>query len=248
MSSHDFSVFTVPDLATLDKESIIQHVLAVHQNSWNGSKYCVSIHAATLAFKISHSTLSDCWNGWKTCQEAHAHQRLLTDAQEDTLTQWIGACAERGIPITPGTLANVVAFIVKEPIGNSWVQHYLKQRSDLCTRHTQALEKCWASNVNLPTVTKFFYLFSSLIDEFDIIPSCLFNMDEKGVQLGTGRRLTAIVDHDQQSVYSIENGSKKMVMVIECICADGLVLCPNVIFQAKVRRTEWNQHNHCGAR
>ena len=58
-------------------------------------------------------------------------------------------------------------------------------------------------------------------------------MDEKDVQLGIGKKLTAIVDHDRQSVYSIENRSREMVTVIEYICADGSVLHPKCYLSGK---------------
>jgi hypothetical protein len=58
-------------------------------------------------------------------------------------------------------------------------------------------------------------------------------MDEKGIQLGFGVRITAMIDQDQKTIYSIEDGNRELVMVIETICADGSVLHPSVIFQGQ---------------
>ena len=39
--------------------------------------------------------------------------------------------------------------------------------------------------------------------KFNILPESLYNMDEKGIQLGIGARVTAMIDHHQQTVYSL---------------------------------------------
>lgn len=58
-------------------------------------------------------------------------------------------------------------------------------------------------------------------------------MDEKGVQLGVGKRTQALVDQDQKSVHQLENGDRELVTVIEAVSADGEALPPSVIFKAK---------------
>jgi hypothetical protein len=73
-------------------------------------------------------------------------------------------------------------------------------------------------------------------------------MDEKGIQLGIGARITAMIDRDQQTVYSIEDGNRELVTVIETICADGSVLHPSVIFQGQRQNSEWGRNNPCNAR
>ena len=73
-------------------------------------------------------------------------------------------------------------------------------------------------------------------------------MDEKGIQLGIGARVTAMIDWDQKIVYSIEDGNRELVTVIECICADGTILHPSMIFQGLRRNAEWGRDNPCNAR
>jgi hypothetical protein len=73
-------------------------------------------------------------------------------------------------------------------------------------------------------------------------------MDEKGIQLGIGAKITAMIDRDQKVVYSIEDGNRELVTVIECICADGSILHPSVIFQGLRQNSEWGRNNPCNAR
>lgn len=93
--------------------------------------------------------------------------------------------------------------------------------------------------MNQSAVGEFFDMLTEVIEEYKILPGNLYNMDEKGIQLGIGARITAMIDRDQKTVYSIEDGNRELITVIETICADGSVLHPSVIFQGQRRNSEW---------
>ncbi|KIK05212.1 hypothetical protein K443DRAFT_91785 [Laccaria amethystina LaAM-08-1] len=52
---------------------------------------------------------------------------------------------------------------------------------------------------------------------------------EKGVQLGLGVKVAAIIDWDQSTVFSIEDGNHELVTIIQAVCTDGKALIPSVI-------------------
>ena len=76
----------------------------------------------------------------------------------------------------------------------------------------------------------------------------MYNMDEKGVQLGIGGHVHALVDRDQKSVNQVEDGDRKLVTIIECVCADGTVIRPSAIFKGACQNLEWGCDNPCNAR
>jgi hypothetical protein len=115
-------------------------------------------------------------------------------------------------------------------------------------KKTTGLEKARAKALNQFAVNRFFNMLTDVMKEFNILPENLYNMDEKGLQLGIGARITAMIDRDQQTVYSIEDGNRELVTVIETICADGSVLHPSVIFQGQRQNSEWGRNNPCNAR
>jgi hypothetical protein len=69
----------------------------------------------------------------------------------------------------------------------------------------------------------------------------MWNMDKKGVQLGIGVKVAAIIDQDQSTVYSVEDGSCELVTIIEAVCMDGMALVPSVIFQSMHCNLEWGR-------
>lgn len=87
-----------------------------------------------------------------------------------------------------------------------------------------------------------------LIDEYKITEENIYNMDEKGIQLGMGKRVRAFVDRDQTSVTQVEDGDRELVTMIECVCADGTAIRPGAVFKGARRNLEWGRENPCDAR
>ena len=186
--------------------------------------------------------------GGKSRHEAHAQEQLLTAAQEEVLVKWIKIQGHRGVPMTYTSVAHAAGEISGKEVGEVWPKQFLKHHPDLKMKKTMGLEKARAKALNQFAVNEYFDILADVIKEYDILPENIYNMDEKGIQLGIGAKITAMIDQDQKVVYSIEDGNRELVTVIECICADGSVLHPSVIFQGVRRNSEWGRNNPCNAR
>ena len=110
------------------------------------------------------------------------------------------------------------------------------------------MEQCCANNVNHPTIYKLFDILEELVKEFNILIQNIYNMDEKGIQLGVGKGVAAIVDRSQKNVYNLKNGNCELVTIIETVCANGFALQPTVIFQGKQVNLGWTKSNPCHTR
>jgi hypothetical protein len=81
------------------------------------------------------------------------------------------------------------------------------------------------------SVSHIFLQLSEVIEEHSIPCENIYNMDKKGIQLGLGKRVVALVDRDQKTAYQVEDGNCELVTVIETVCADGTALHPSVVYQ-----------------
>jgi len=61
-------------------------------------------------------------------------------------------------------------------------------------KKTTGLESACARSLNQVTANKFFDMLANVVKEHNILPENLYNIDEKGIQLGIGTRITAIID------------------------------------------------------
>ncbi len=150
--------------------------------------------------------------------------------------------------MTAATLSDYASEISGSSIGESWSARFMRRHPDLKVRWTTRLEQCHAKALNPTLVKEFYDLLESIVKEYNIPPHNIYNADEKGIQLGVGKRVAAIIDRDQKNVYQIEDGNRELVTIIEAVCADGTALHPSVIFQGMRRNLEWGRDNPCHAR
>lgn len=155
---------------------------------------------------------------------------------------------ERGYPLSLSTIGSYASEIAGAPVGISWPKRFKVRHPDLKVKWTSGLEECRAKALNRPIVHDYFTLLGDTIDRYDIKLKNIYNMDEKGIQLGIGDRIAALVDRDQKVVQKIESGNRDLVTIIECICADGTVLRPSVVLQGLRRDLCWGENNPCDTR
>ena len=133
-------------------------------------------------------------------------------------------------------------------IGEHWVSRFCTCHPELKARWTSGLEKCRAGALNPATVVDFYEMLGDIMKEYNIPEENIYNMDEKGVQLGVGGRVLALVDQDQKSVKHVEDGNRELVTIIECVAADGSSIWLSVVFKGVRWNLEWGQGNPCDAR
>jgi hypothetical protein len=207
-----------------------------------------SVRAAASQYGIPRSTLQGRLNGSQSRKDAHIQEQKLTPAQESLLTEWIKVKGKRGIGMTYKLINESASDICGTRVGESYAERFVnRHRNELKTKMTTSLESCRAQALNRAVVKEFYDILSELRSEFNLKPQNEYNMDEKGVQLGIGGRYTAIIDRDQATVYSIEQGTRDLITVIECVCADGSAIHPVVIFEGKRMNYAWTEQNPCNA-
>lgn len=154
----------------------------------------------------------------------------------------------RGFPLSLPTIGAYASEIVGAPVGATWPKRFMERNPDLKVKWASKLEECRARALNPVAVHEYFTLLRETIEGYDIKPQNIYNMDEKGIQLGVGEKIKAIVDRDQKAVQNIHSGNRDLVTIIECICADGTVLHPSVVFEGPHRDLKWGANNPCEAR
>ena len=93
-----------------------------------------------------------------------------------------------------------------------------------------------AHNFNPNVVGQHFQILGDLLKRFDIPLENMYNMDEKGIQLGGGRRLDGtryLYAKDQSICLKTQNANLGLVTTIKCVAADGSNIKPAFVFSGK---------------
>lgn len=80
--------------------------------------------------------------------------------------------------------------------------------------------------------------------EHDIPVENIYNMDEKGCQLGggrKGRRRKYLFGRRSKARYRVRDGNLELVTIVETVCADGTPLKPYLIFKGVNVMKAWFQ-------
>jgi hypothetical protein len=64
-------------------------------------------------------------------------------------------------------------------------------------------------------------------------------MDEKGVMMGVTVKMRVVVDRGTNHPNMTQPRGREWVSLIECICSNGRVLSPGIIFRAKQHLKSW---------
>lgn len=111
---------------------------------------------------------------------------------------------------------------------------------------TIPLESKRAQALNRANVTSFFDILFNLQHQYDVPPENIYNMDEKGVQLGIGDgQQRVLVNREQKNTPVLTNGSKEMVTILETVCTDGSADIPPcfIFLQGKRSQAAWYKDN-----
>lgn len=232
-----------------DEERVQMALQAIARNGFkqNGRPW-LSLREAALHFKVHKNRLTARFNGRQSKKEAHKHEKALNFAEEKALVDWVREMGRRGIPFHASAVAQHASVISGRTIGESWVHRFKTRHPELKMKWSTGLEKCRAQSLNEAAVSGFYDLLDELVTQYNVPAENIYNMDEKGIQLGMGKRVRAMVDRDQKCVYQVEDGDRELVTVIECLAADGKAIRPSVVFKAVRRDLEWARNNPCNAR
>ncbi|KAE9386202.1 hypothetical protein BT96DRAFT_743431, partial [Gymnopus androsaceus JB14] len=88
-----------------------------------------------------------------------------------------------------------------------------------------------------------FQLLSNLLKEHGIPWENVYNMDEKGVQMGGGRKNSQekfFFSREDRMMYRQKGDSLELITIIDCVCADGTApIKPGFVFAGATKFEEW---------
>ena len=176
---------------------------------------------------------------------------ILNEALETTLCKWIRYLGMMGHPLLSWQLCikvvgftNTIDACKSEPgevyfnslPSRNWVYKFLSCNLCIVLKRPTGLDPLHVACF-IPTVVKdHFEVLMKFLKDYDIPWDNLYNMDEKGIQLGRGRKMDNtkfLYSQAQNTQVIIQSASLELVTVIECVGALGSHLMLAFIFYGK---------------
>jgi len=214
-----------------------------------------SIMAAARAHNIEHLyfTLRRRIQGTTLPRkEAQVQLQLLTKAEETTLIDWLKYLALTGHALNKRTICPKIRAILaakgkhvdpKHP-SKSWIRRFINRHlPDLKLGRGSGLDPKRARAFNFEKVHEHFKIFTELLDKHNIPWRNVYNMDEKGIQMGggrKGRRTKFFYSADDKMKYRIQSDDLQLVTVLDSVCADGTSeIGPGFVFPGSTMHQQW---------
>ncbi|KAF8685424.1 DDE superfamily endonuclease [Rhizoctonia solani] len=226
----------MPKTSKIDHESREACFQAAQQDFASG--LYKSYAAAAQAHQVSPVTLSNRIKGKHTdARTAQQSKQKLSAPVERTLLDWCIFNGMIGMPWTIETLKSRAQAVANPDvkITMSWCRRFLhRYRKKLKYKYAYELDPKRASGFNCPTVETYFKMIIELMEDYNIPIEHIYNMDEKGLQIGGGRatsRRKHIFGFLQKAQYKLKHDCLELMTIIECICADGYAMKPTFVHQ-----------------
>jgi hypothetical protein len=173
-------------------------------------------------------------------------QQYLTVKEEKAFVEFLILMSSFGQPIRIKYITSLACNIAcrrsgkrVKPPGKNWARAFEKRHPELTVRRVRSID--WKRHeIHIyDKVTEWFKVISKVIDDPNIRPENVWNMDETGVMFSMLSSAKVLVGKDDLRGYRGAGVKRTQVTAIECISADGRSLLPPIIWPAKSHRSNW---------
>ncbi|KIJ52933.1 hypothetical protein M422DRAFT_94762, partial [Sphaerobolus stellatus SS14] len=116
--------------------------------------------------------------------------------------------------------------------GDDWVREFLASQPKIVTCAGRGLDPKRAQAFNRQTVYKYFDELEETMLKYKIPIENVYNFDEKGVQLGGGRKNCScqyIFAKGDMNHYVMKSDNLQLVTILEAASADGVMVPPGIV-------------------
>ena len=203
------------------RETVIEKAL-IHARS-NAKNGTLSLKDIAHQFNVTYTTLWRRYHGLDQSRNlAHEDQQYLSHQQEQVLVDWIKHLNSIGQPISSRTITKKVqrlASLSRRP-SSKWLRGFLNRHPSIRLGKPSSLDPMRAQAFNEVTVLRHFELLKEIMDRHHIPWENVYNMDEKGIQRGRGRKMESLchlMPRGLRPHCRLRSPNLELVTIIECV-------------------------------
>jgi hypothetical protein len=169
--------------------------------------------------------------------QAIEDSRFLNSQQEQQLLSYIKQLCDRCLPPAPAIMADVTAQLGGKPPGHNWCSRFVQRyKSELDSRSLDSLDLNRHEADSVTSFETYFSVVGKKMEEYNILPENIYNMDEKGFLLGRVTKAKCVFPKDlkpsQKLLAAGQDGYRDWITVVATICGDGTALPPLLIYDS----------------
>jgi hypothetical protein len=206
----------------------------------------VTYTALSKKSKVARSTLFYRKNGRPSREAKARKQQYLTPPEEKALVKYLVRMSDLGFPLPIKYIPSLAFTIARgrkpNPPSKNWAKRFEERQPDLQSRKVKPVD--WKRHdINIYNkITQWFEVINEVLQDPDVRPENVYNMDETGIMLSLLSSVKVLVSKNDLRDYRGAGVKRSMVTAIECVSADGRALLPMVIWPATSHRSNWTTY------
>jgi hypothetical protein len=130
---------------------------------------------------------------------------------------------------------NFASAIAKNDVSEAWVTRFINRNSlDLISHWATGMDQTRHAADSGIKYKRYFDLLHDKLEQYNMEPRQIYNMDEKGFMIGITARTKHVFSRAaykrKRGRESLQDGSREWVTLLVCCCADGTALSPGLLF------------------
>ena len=203
-----------------------------------------TLTVAALARKhgISRTTFRRRLAGVSSRSLGHSGQQYLPAAQESALANHVVKLLRGGFAPSVAMVKYLATEIQaglypdnKRPVGREWVPRFVGRHSELSLAWSKPIGSKRARAASIEILSAWLKRLEELRIEYDVQPSDIYNMDEKGFILGAADRARVLVrsPNRQTDRQRRAAGNRDFATAVEAVSIDGFWIPPLIIMRGE---------------
>lgn len=200
---------------------------------------------------VPTSTLVHRRNGRRSREEYAQSQQYLSREEENGLVQFLLLMSNLGHPVRMKFIRLLAFSIARrrstkthstKPPGKNWPKAFAERHPQLQARKVKSIDWKRHENNVYDKIVEWFDVIGQVLQDSDVLPENVYNMDETGVMLSMLGSVKVLVGKDDRRNYRGAGVKRTMVTAVECVSADGRALLPLIIWPASTHRSNWTTY------
>jgi hypothetical protein len=132
---------------------------------------------------------------------------------------------------------NFTREISGKELGKMWISRFVAHSSgQLLSGYLRPLDSARHKADSKWQYQLYFDLLSKKIEQYEVLPSNIYNMDEKGFLIGfltkSKRIYSKAAFESKRLIGNKQDGNREWITILACICANSTAILPSLIYQA----------------
>jgi hypothetical protein len=214
-----------------------------------------SAYTAEKEYGVSRSVIGRQMKSGVSRTIEYKQEQILFSSEEDVLFLWCKRLTAGGFPAHHQVVREMgneilarcivqintdgIDYINVPTIEKDWTKRFIQRYPTLKSTMARRIDALRWKDTTPEVVNAWFDAFSDVYSTHNFEPHNVYNMEKTGFGIGTSQSCRVIIDSTLRTRYKLEPGQQEWVSIVECISADGEVLPPMIIFQAKNVSNTW---------